>query len=32
MSGGNPDMTQQNYIDAYYGAISQTPNGTYPDK
>ncbi|KAG8215323.1 hypothetical protein J3R82DRAFT_8915 [Butyriboletus roseoflavus] len=31
MSGGNPYMTQQNYIDAYYGAISQTPNGTYPD-
>ena len=32
MSNGNPYMTQQNYIDAYYGAISHTPNGTYPDK
>ncbi|KAF8841851.1 hypothetical protein BDN67DRAFT_478599 [Paxillus ammoniavirescens] len=31
MSGGNSYMTQQNYIDAYYHAISVTPNGTYPD-
>ncbi|KIJ60936.1 hypothetical protein HYDPIDRAFT_116633 [Hydnomerulius pinastri MD-312] len=31
MTGGNPDMSQQNYIDAYYHAISVTPNGTYPD-
>ncbi|KAF9238689.1 hypothetical protein BU15DRAFT_75132 [Melanogaster broomeanus] len=31
MSGGNTYMTQQNYVDAYYYAISVTPGGQYPD-
>ncbi|KII90782.1 hypothetical protein PLICRDRAFT_158144 [Plicaturopsis crispa FD-325 SS-3] len=31
ISGGKDTLTQQAYIDAYYGAISNTPNGTYPD-
>ncbi|KAH7919564.1 hypothetical protein BV22DRAFT_1183768 [Leucogyrophana mollusca] len=31
ISGGNSYISQQNYIDAYYHAISITPNGTYPD-
>ncbi|KII83659.1 hypothetical protein PLICRDRAFT_119190 [Plicaturopsis crispa FD-325 SS-3] len=31
LSGGKDTMTQQAFIDAYYGAISNIPNGTYPD-
>ncbi|KAH7881860.1 hypothetical protein F5I97DRAFT_471926 [Phlebopus sp. FC_14] len=31
MSGGKSYMTQQDYIDTYYHAISVTPGGTYPD-
>ncbi|EGN94900.1 hypothetical protein SERLA73DRAFT_187999 [Serpula lacrymans var. lacrymans S7.3] len=30
MSGGQDYMSQQAFIDAYYGQISITPNGTYP--